>query len=104
MHAVFRETTYAPGVDIVNSDAFREFQKVHADREGYRGTVVADVGGGRLLMMTLWETAEAMNAAREALGPIVGRLLEARMTKPSILLGTGRVVVNDMVPERTSRH
>lgn len=73
MHAVFRETTYAPGEDIVSGDAFREFQKVHADREGHRRTVV-------------------------------GRLLDPRMTKPSMLLGTGRVVVNDMVPERTSRH
>lgn len=101
MHAVFRETTYAPGDDVVDSDAFREFQKAHASREGYRGTVVADVGGGRLLTVTLWATAEAMNAARNALGPVVGRLLDPRMTAPSVLVGTGPVVVNDMVPERT---
>ena len=103
MHAVFRETTYAPDDDVVDSDAFSEFQNAHASREGYLGTVVADVGGGRLLTVTLWETAAAMNAAREALGPVVGRLLDPRMTAPSVLLGTGRVVVNDMLPERTDR-
>ena len=103
MHAVFRETTYAPEDDVVDSDAFGEFQRVHASREGYRGTVVAHVGGGRLLTVTLWESADAMNAAREALGPVVGRLLDPRMTAPAVLLGTGRVVVNDMVPERTNR-
>lgn len=101
MHAVFRETTYAPGDAIVETAAFREFQNVHAAREGYRGTIVADVGAGRLLTITLWETADAMHAAREAIGPVVERLLEPHMTRPAVLLGTGRVVVNDLVPERS---
>jgi hypothetical protein len=37
-----------------------------------------------------------MDAAREALGPVVGRLLEPLMTSPAVLLGTGRVVVSDL--------
>jgi len=101
MHAVFRETTYAPDDAIVESAAFREFQNVHAARDGYRGTIVADVGDGRLLTVTLWDSAAAMHAAREAIGPVVERLLEPRMTAPAVLLGTGRVVVNDLVPERS---
>jgi len=96
MYAVFRETTYAPGEPVVESAAFREFQRMHAEREGYRGTVVADVGGGRYLTLTLWETAETMDAARAALGPVVRRLLDPQMTSPAVLLGTGRVVMSDL--------
>jgi hypothetical protein len=96
MHAVFRETSYAPDRPIQKSSEFRDFQAAHAQRRGYRGTVVADVGGGRYLKVTLWETAEDMAAAREALGPVVERLLDPLMTSPSQLLGTGPVVVNDL--------
>lgn len=96
MYAVFRETSYAPAKPIYERSEFREFQTMHAHRRGYRGTVVAEVGGGRYLTVTLWETADDMAAAREALGPVVQRLLDPLMTSPSELLGTGPVVVNDL--------
>jgi heme-degrading monooxygenase HmoA len=99
MYAVFRETQYGPGRDVVSTPEYQEFNAVHAEQPGYRGTVVADVGEGRLLTVTLWETAEAMAAAREALGPVVARALDPMMTTPAVLLGTGQVVVNDLVPE-----
>lgn len=97
MYAVFRETSYAPDQPIMESPHFREFQQAHASRRGYLGTVVAEVGGGRFLTLTLWETAEDMDEAREALCPLIDRLLNPLMTAPSKLLGTGRVVVNDLV-------
>jgi hypothetical protein len=98
MHAVFRETTYAPDQSLVDRPEFQEFQKAHASRRGYKGTIVADVGGGRFVTMTLWETADDMNAARQALGPVVERLLSPLMTSPSKLYGTGRVVTSDLIP------
>lgn len=97
MYAVFRETTYAASPPIAEQREFQEFQEAHANRKGYKGTVVVDAGNGRLLTITLWETAEDMNDAREALGPIIERLLNPLMTSPSKLLGTGRVIVNDLV-------
>lgn len=100
MYAVFRETNYPPGTPIHESAEFREFQIAHADREGYHGTVVAEVGHGRYLTVTLWETADHMAAAREAIGPVVQRLLDPLMTSPSQLLGTGPVVVNDLAQVR----
>jgi heme-degrading monooxygenase HmoA len=99
MYAVFRETQYAPGAAVTETAAYREFHAAHAAQPGYRGTVVADAGDGRLLTMTLWATAETMTAAREALGPVVARALDPQMTAPAVLLGTGRVVVNDLAPE-----
>ncbi len=98
MHAVFRETRYSSGASVVESDAYREFNAIHAAQPGYRGSMVVDAGEGRLLTVTLWETAEAMSAAREALEPVVARLLDPSMTAPAMLLGTGRVVLNDLVP------
>ena len=99
MYAVFRETHYAREGAVVASPEYQRFHDAHAAQPGYRGTVVADVGEGRLLTVTLWDTAEAMTAARDALGPIVAQALNPQMTAPAVLLGTGRVVVNDLVPE-----
>lgn len=96
MYAVFRETTYPADLAIPDSPEFQEFQAAHAERPGYKGTVVTDIGDGRYLTVTLWETAGDMHAAREALGPVVQRLLDPIMSEPSRLLGTGRVVVNDI--------
>ncbi|MGH8671873.1 MAG: hypothetical protein ACREUA_07535 [Burkholderiales bacterium] len=97
MYAVIRETSYAPDKPIYESQEFREFQQAHAHLRGYTGTVVADVGSGRFLTLTLWETAEDMVSARETIGPVVQRLLDPLMAAPSKLLGTGPVVVNDLV-------
>jgi hypothetical protein len=52
-------------------------------------------GGGRFIRLTVWESKHYMQAAREALGPVVGRLLEPMMTAPVQLLATGPVVVDD---------
>jgi len=96
MYAVFRETTYPPDKPLHLQREFQEFQKAHAQRKGYRGTVVTDVGNGRYLTITIWETEADMNAARDALGPIVARLINPIMTSPAVLLGSGRVVVDDL--------
>ena len=104
MYAVFRETNYAPGQPVDERPEFREFQTAHAQRRGDQGTVVAEVGGGRYLTVTLWETVEDMASAREALGPVVQRLLDPLMSAPSKLLGTGPLVVNDLAQvQRASR-
>lgn len=100
MHAVVRETTYAAGTQIEETDAFQQFQDAHASLPGYSGTVVVNAGNGRFYTLTLWESAEAMAAAREAIGPMVTRALEPLMTEPSRLLGTGPVVVNDLATRK----
>ena len=97
MYAVFRENTYPADFDPNTNPNFQEFHQAHAGQPGYRGTIVTDAGNGRFLSITLWETEDDMNSARQALGPVVGRLLDPMMVTPSKLHGTGRVVLNDTV-------
>lgn len=105
MHAVIRETSYASDKPIYETDEFQQFQNEHARLRGYLGTVVVDVGGGRFVTLTLWQTAEDKDAAREVMGPVVQRFLEPLMTSPAKLLGTGSVVANDLVePQKDSNN
>ena len=99
MYAVFRETRYAPDTKIEQTEAFKEFQDRHAKQPGYIGTLVSNVGESRYLSVTLWETEKDMNNAREALAPVVADLLGPVMTAPAKLLGTGPVVVNDIIKQ-----
>jgi hypothetical protein len=97
MHAVIRETTYAPDRPLEDMAEFAEFQTAHAARQGYRGTIVTRVGDGRYVTLTLWASAADMDAARDALGPVVQRLLNPLMTAPTRLYGTGEVIVDDLM-------
>jgi hypothetical protein len=92
MYAVVRETNYAPEKPIYETQAFQEFQHEHAGLNGYRGTVVVEVEAGRFLTLTLWQMAEDVAAAREAMGPVVERTVNPLMVSPAKLLGTGPVV------------
>jgi hypothetical protein len=97
VYAVFRENTYPNDIEINRHPNFREFQQTHGEQPGYLGTVVSHIGDGRYLSITLWATEADMKAARETLGPVVGSLIDPLMVSPSKLLGTGRVVVNDII-------
>jgi hypothetical protein len=99
MHAVVRETTYAPDAPIYARREFEEFQEAHARLPGYRGTIVVDAGSGRFITLTLWDRAEDMAAARTAMTPIVARLLDPLMTSPASLVATGEVVVDDLTSD-----
>ena len=100
MHAVVRETYYDPTEPFYDTQAFEEFQALHSKQRGYDGTLVVDAGNGRYLTITLWHTPDDMDAARQELGPVVQRLLGPLMVGSSELLGTGKVVANDLVQEK----
>lgn len=96
MYAVVRETTYPMDTSLRDRPEFKAFQDAHSALRGYRGTVVTHVGSGRYITVTLWETRDDMNAARDAIGPDVGKLIEPLMTAPSQLIGTGEVAYTDI--------
>jgi heme-degrading monooxygenase HmoA len=96
MHAVIREATYAADLALQDTPEFRDFQQRHAALPGYRGTLVVDLNGGRYLTVTLWESEQHLRSGREAMSPVVARTVERLMTGPSVLHGTGVVVVNDL--------
>jgi hypothetical protein len=100
MHAVFREAKYPADLAIEQRAQFQEFHKAHAAPPGYVGTVVARLDEERYLQVTLWHTVQDMHAARDALTPLVERLLNPPMATPSVLLGTGRAVFSDVPASR----
>jgi hypothetical protein len=101
MFAVIRETTYRADKPLAHRSEFKAFQEAHAARPGYLGTIVTHLGNGRHVTVTLWDRAEHMNAARDAIGPAVKTLIEPIMTAPTKLLGTGEVAYADMTLERS---
>ena len=103
MYAVIRETTYPPDAPLAERPEFKASQDRHAALPGYRGTIVTDLGSGRHITVTLWDTADHMNAARDAVGPTVRELIEPLMTAPTKLLGTGEVAYSDIPGEGNSR-
>lgn len=99
MHAVIRETTYLTDKPLGERPEFKSFQDAHAAQRGYGGIIVTHLGDGRYLTVTLWDTAEHMNAARDAIGLAVKTLIEPMMTAPARLLGTGKVAYTDIITE-----
>lgn len=96
MYSVVRENFYDSGKLSRADKEMTEFQSIHAAQPGYRGNIVVDLGGGHMLILTLWESESTARAAREALEPDIQRLLVPLMAKSSHLVGTGHVVVNDV--------
>jgi hypothetical protein len=96
MYSVVRENFDDSGKLSRADKEMREFQSIHAAQPDYRGNIVVDLGGGHRLIVTLWESESTAYAAREALEPDIQRLLVPLMTKPSHLVGTRHVVVNDV--------
>lgn len=96
MYSVVRETTYPADTRLGDRPEFQAFQDAHSALHGYRGTVVTHVGGGRYITVTLWETLDDMNAARETIGPAVDTFIAPLMAAPSRLIGTGEVAYTDI--------
>jgi hypothetical protein len=96
MYAVVRESTYLEDRPLAERPEFTAFQDAHASQPGYRGTLVTHLGGGRHITVTLWDTAEHMSAARDAIGPTVKALIGPLMAQPTRLLGTGEVAYTDI--------
>lgn len=101
MYTVVRETTYPADKPLAERPEFKAFQDAHAAQAGYRGTIVTHLGNGRHVTLTLWDTAEHMNAARDAIGPAVKRLIEPIMSAPTQLVGTGEVAYTDIGAEES---
>lgn len=100
MHAVVRLNTHDQ--DKLAAADLSEFDAAHAAQRGYRGSLVVELEPGRRLVVNLWENEESSAAARAALGPEVGQLLDPLMTRPSELLGAGPVISAHLPHERHS--
>ncbi len=97
MYAIVRRQPFDAAKLAEASEALAEFDNAHAAQPGYAGYLVVDIGEGRHLTVTLWETQQHAAAGRAALGPRVQALLEPLLTSPSEFLGAGEVVAGDLV-------
>lgn len=108
MYAIVRENTFDPAKLAQGATEMAEFQELHAQQPGYSGTLVIDTGDGRQLSINLWDTEEHAGAALPAMVPVVRRLVEPMMARPSRPIGAGPVVLTDVtlrfaVPNATAR-
>ena len=98
MYAIVRATTYDRQKLRNGRAQLDEFQAIHAQQPGYRGTVVVDVGDGRWISVNLWEREQDAQAALPKMVPMVQRLIEPLTAGPSQLVGAGLVVLTDLSP------
>jgi hypothetical protein len=103
MFAVIRETTYSLDAPLAERPEFKAFQDKHVILPGYLGTLVTHLGNGRHITVTLWDTADHMKAARDAIGPTVKTFIEPIMISPPTLVGTGEVAYADIVTKGSCR-
>jgi hypothetical protein len=96
MFAVLRDNTFDAAKRADSPDAVQAFRTAHAAQPGYRGSIVVDAEGGRELSITLWASRADAEAARVALGRVIGRTLGPLMAMPSTLVGLGEVAFNDL--------
>ena len=92
MYAVLRLNPFDPDKLVGAGPQLDRFEEVHWAQPGYVGGIVVDLGGGRCLVLNLWESEEQARGALSVLGPEVTRLVDPLMSGPSELIGAGRVV------------
>jgi hypothetical protein len=92
MYAVLRLNTYDPDRLAAGADRVAEFDRLHGAQPGFLGSAEVDLGDGKRFFLNLWESAEAAEAGRRALGPVVDELLGPLMAAPSQLVGAGPVI------------
>lgn len=70
-------------------DQLRWLDELRAQQPGSLGAIIVDLGGGRQVLVDLWESEEHHRAGLAVLGPWASQLLLPLMTQPSQLVGAG---------------
>jgi hypothetical protein len=100
MYAIVRINTFDESKSREATTDLNRFQQRHAAQSGYAGSLTVDLGGGRRLVVNLWETEHDATAGLSALRPEVERVLQPLMAAPSQLIGVGAVVATDLSMRR----
>jgi hypothetical protein len=96
MYAVARLNTYDADALAGAGERLANFDAAHSAQPGYLGSIVVALRQGQRLVVNLWESQAQSDAARAALGPQVGRVLNPLMRQPSEFLGAGTVLSADL--------
>jgi hypothetical protein len=95
MYAIVRKNTYDPGKLARGQVQLREFNKLHAQQPGFRGSLSVDIGEGRSIIVNLWDDKRSAEAALPAMVPAVQQFVEPLFARPSELLGSGPMTLTD---------
>ena len=71
---------------------------------GYAGSVLIEAGGGRTLIVTIWQDQALATTGRDVLGPQVQELLGPLMTRESRIVGNGPVLATDLKKQSSACH
>jgi len=98
MRAVLRLNTFDEDLLTQSADQLSEFDRIHAEQPGFAGNMTIDLGGGRRVVLNLWQSEAAQRAGLEVLAPVVERLVNPLLVAPSELIGEGDVVSMALTP------
>jgi heme-degrading monooxygenase HmoA len=96
MYAVIREVSVRPEAQEQMRAAGEEFSALRAQQPGFRGSMRIDAGDGRMVVVTLWEDEQAVEAARPVLQAEAERLLHPHLSAPIRFVYRGPVVADDL--------
>ena len=96
MYAIVRQVEYDEELLRRADSQLKAFDVLHSAQPGYIGSIVIDMDAGRRLVLNLWDSDQAAEAARRAIEADVGQLLGPLMTGPPQLIGVGDVLSSDL--------
>jgi hypothetical protein len=85
----------APGPRL-GDEQIAEFRRIRTQQPGYRGIVEVEAEDGRVLILTLWDTAEQAQSAGQAIEAAGRRLGGGQWSGPPPVIGQGQVIYNDL--------
>ena len=92
VHAFVNEAVIAPDQRAAYEEQHRELSAARARQPGFCGAIEFDAGEGRMVWVAVWESHEALQAARDALRSVIDRVHVPVSSRAA--LGSGIVVRN----------
>jgi hypothetical protein len=96
MYAVVRKLTYDQARLAAGQQQLTEFNAIHEQQPGFRGSLVIQAADGSTVALNLWDSERDAMAGLEVLRPAVQRLLEPLLSEPAVLVGVGPVLDNSL--------
>ena len=91
MYAIVRRITVPSTLDDSARGDLEHFQQVHESQPGFLGALEIDEGDDRVLVVNLWESQDAAEAGRRAVGAVAADKVVPHAAEPPELVAVGEV-------------